>query len=203
MSTAPDPYAPPGSDLISSSGPAGPGRFRFMSRPIEVETRFGDVLITNSVLALMSPFLWIAGMLLGLTMVVGWIRAVDLTVNLVVVAMGAVWVLGMMASMAVVAIFGAVLLSPATLLIPDALGTQTISFDRDTITEVTGGRSKRWPWKRARHVRIIGRLLVIRVSRFSMIVIAERNLDTRGDFLRLYYELHACHQAARKGLKHD
>ncbi len=192
----PDPYAPPASDLVSGADHAD-ARFRFLSRPIEVETRFGDVLMTNAVMGLLSPFLWVAGMLLGLVMVIWGIRALELEISLVVLAMSVVWIFGMMGSMAVVAIFGAVLLSPATLLIPDSLGTQTISFDRERISEVTGGRRKSWSWRKVRRVRIVGRLLVVRVSRLAMIVIAQRNFDTRGDFLRLYYELHSCHEAAR------
>ena len=192
----PDPYAPPASDLVSGADQAD-ARFRFLSRPIEVETRFGDVLMTNAVMGLLSPFLWVAGMLLGLVMVIWGIRALELEISLVVLAMSVVWIFGMMGSMAVVAIFGAVLLSPATLLIPDSLGTQTISFDRERISEVTGGRRKSWSWRKVRRVRIVGRLLVVRVSRLAMIVIAQRNFDTRGDFLRLYYELHSCHEAAR------
>ena len=193
-----DPYAPPASDLISPSAAGAGTRFRFLGRPIEIETRFGDVLMTNAIMGLLSPTLWFAGMLLGIVMVVWWVRALGLDVSPVVVVIGFIWILGMMASMAVVSIFGAVLLSPATLLMPDSLGTQTLSFDRETLTEVSGGRKKSWPWRKIRRIRMVGGLLVVRVSRFAMIIVAQRNLDTRGDFLRLYDEMTSCREAARR-----
>ena len=89
------------------------------------------MLLTNAIMGLLSPVLWFAGMLLGVVMVVWWVRALDLEISSVVIVVGLIWVLGMMGSMAVVSIFGAVLLSPATLLIPDSLGTQTLAFDRN------------------------------------------------------------------------
>jgi hypothetical protein len=193
----PDPYAPPASDLMSASVAKPDAQFRFMGRPIEIETRFGDVLMTNAIMGLLSPILWFAGMLLGIVMVVWWVRALDLELSAVVVVVGLIWILGMMGSMAVVSIFGAVLLSPATLLIPDSLGSQTLTFDREALTEVAGHTTKSWPWRNIRRVRVVGRLLIIRVSRFAMIVISQRNLDTRGDFLRLYDEIRSCRDAAQ------
>lgn len=195
----PDPYAPPASDLTTVDAGRPDQPLRFGNRPIEIETRFGDILITNAILGLLSPLLWMSGMLLGVVMVIWWIRALNLELSAVVVVIGLIWVLGMMGSMAVVSIFGAVLLSPATLLMPDSLGNQTLTFDREGLTEISAGKKKTWSWAKIRQVRIVGRLLVVRVSRLAMIVIAQRNLESRGDFLRLYDEMRSCRDAARTG----